>query len=207
VLANKPNGPNAKPKDDVLTSFNRITRHASKAVGRRKKMTWVPKGGTLIKVEFITRTSTARPTLKSEPHMIFKVLLSKHTNKKANPWSHDRTWSSRRQLYGQIASGHYDHWRPHHQFPSFNMPIYGQGDSHPCMFTYFPWFGYSPWIHYDESLYFSWTIPKSYTCDWPSWPYQNCRGHATMSSALRFTLFSIAAYIEFISAMILIRYK
>jgi hypothetical protein len=34
-----------------------------------------------------------------------------------------------------------------------------------------------------------------------------CRGHVTMSSALRFILFSIAIYIEFISAMISILYK
>jgi hypothetical protein len=38
VLANKPNGPKAKPKDDIPTSLNRITRHASKVVGRREKM-------------------------------------------------------------------------------------------------------------------------------------------------------------------------
>jgi hypothetical protein len=31
--------------------------------------------------------------------------------------------------------------------------MYGQGDSHPGMFTCFPWFGYSPWMHYDESLH------------------------------------------------------
>jgi hypothetical protein len=86
VSANKPTSPNVKPKDDVPTSFNRITRHASKAVGRKKKMMWVPKGSTPIKAELIIRTSTARPTLKSEPHM-----MSKHTIKKADPWSHDRT--------------------------------------------------------------------------------------------------------------------
>jgi hypothetical protein len=111
MSANKPTGPNAKPKDDVPTSFNRITRHASKAVGRRKKMIWVPKGNTPIKVELITWTITAMPTLRSEPHMISKVLMSKHTNKKADPWSLDWTWSSRRQPRGQkIVSGHQDHW-------------------------------------------------------------------------------------------------
>jgi hypothetical protein len=85
VSANKPTGPNAKPKDNVPTSFNRITRHASKVIGRRKKMMWVPKGSTPIKVELITRISTARPIMKSKPHMTYKVLLSKHTNKKG--WS------------------------------------------------------------------------------------------------------------------------
>jgi hypothetical protein len=96
VSANKPTGRNAKPKNDVPTSFNRITQHASKAVGRRKKMMWVSKGSTPIKAELITRTSTARPTLKLEPDMTSKVLMPKHTNKKANTWSHDRTLSSQR---------------------------------------------------------------------------------------------------------------
>jgi hypothetical protein len=82
VSANKPIDPNAKPKDNVPTSFNRITRHASKVIGRRKKMMWVPKGSTPIKVELITQTSAARPTLKSESHMTSKVLLSKQTNKR-----------------------------------------------------------------------------------------------------------------------------
>jgi hypothetical protein len=100
MSANKPTGQNAKPKDDVPTSFNRITRHASKAVGKSKKMMWVPKGSTLIKAKVITRTSTTRTTLKSEPHMTSKVLLSKHMNKKVNPWGHDRTWSSKRQPQG-----------------------------------------------------------------------------------------------------------
>jgi hypothetical protein len=94
VSANEPTGQNAKPKDDVPTSVDRITQHASKAIGKKKKTTQFSKGSTLIKVELITRTSTARPTLKSEPHMTSKVLLSKHTNKKVDPWSHDRTWSS-----------------------------------------------------------------------------------------------------------------
>jgi hypothetical protein len=174
VSANKPTGPTTKPKDDVSTSFNRITRHASKAVDKSKKMMLIPKGSTPIKAELITRTSTARTTFKLEPHMTSKVLMSKHTNKKANPWSHDRTWSSRRQPRGQkIASGHQDHWRPHHQFPSFNASMYGQWDSHPGMFTCLPWSWYSPWTHYDESLQSSWTVLKSYTCDRPSWPYQN----------------------------------
>jgi hypothetical protein len=97
VSANKPTSQNAKPKDDVPTLFNRITRHASKAVGKCKKMMWVPKGSTPITAELITRTSTAWPALKSEPHITSKVLLFKHTNKKADLWSHDRTWSSRRQ--------------------------------------------------------------------------------------------------------------
>jgi hypothetical protein len=48
VSANKPTDSNAKSKDDVSTSFNRITRHASKVIGRRKKMMWVPKGSTPI---------------------------------------------------------------------------------------------------------------------------------------------------------------
>jgi hypothetical protein len=56
VSANKPTDPNAKPKDDVPTSLNRITRHGSKVVGRRKKMMWVPKGSTSIEAELITRT-------------------------------------------------------------------------------------------------------------------------------------------------------
>jgi hypothetical protein len=98
VSANKPTGQNAKPQDNVLTSFNRITRHASKVIDKRKKMMWVPKGSTPIKAELITRTSTDKTTLKSQPHMTSKVLLSKHTNKKADPWSHDRAWSSSRQL-------------------------------------------------------------------------------------------------------------
>jgi hypothetical protein len=154
VLASRPTGKNAKSKDDVPTSFNRITRHASKVVGKRKKIMLVPKGSTPNKAELITRTSTTMTTLKSELHMTSKVLLSKHTNKKVDPWSHNRTWSSRRQTWGQkIASGHQDHWRAHHQFPSFNVPMYGEGDSHPSMFTCFPWFGYSLWMHYDESLY------------------------------------------------------
>jgi hypothetical protein len=46
--------------------------------------------------------------------------------------------------------------------------MYGQRDSHPGMFTYFPWFEYNPWMHYDESLYSAWTVPKSYTYDRPS---------------------------------------
>jgi hypothetical protein len=96
VSANEPTGQNAKPKDDVPTSFSRITRHASKVIRKSKKMMWVPKVSILIKAELITWTSTARTTLKSEPHMTTKVLLSNHTNKKADPWGHDRTWSSRR---------------------------------------------------------------------------------------------------------------
>jgi hypothetical protein len=154
VEVSKLTGQNTKPKDDVPTSFNRINQHASKVISKSKKMMWVPKGSTPIKVELITRTSTARLTLKSEPHMTSKVLLSKHTNKKVDHWDHDQTWSSRRQPRShRIASGHQDHWRPHHQFPSFNAPMYRQGDSHLAVFTCFPWFGYSPWIHYDESLY------------------------------------------------------
>jgi hypothetical protein len=145
VSANKLTDLNAKPKDDVPTSFNRITRHASKVIGKRKKMIWVPKDSTLIEAELITQTSAARPTLKSESCMTSKVLLSKHTNKMADPCNHDRTWSSRRQSRGQkIASVHQDHGRPHHQFLSFNVAMYGQGDSHPGLFTYFPWFEYSP---------------------------------------------------------------
>jgi hypothetical protein len=69
VVVSKLIGQNNKPKDDVPTLFNRINRHASKAVGKSKKMIWVPKGNTLIKAELITQTSTARTTLKSEPHM------------------------------------------------------------------------------------------------------------------------------------------
>jgi hypothetical protein len=120
-----------------------------------KKMMWVPKGSTPNKAELITRISTARTTLKSEPHMTFKVLLSKHTNKKADPWSHDRTWSSQRKPRGwKIVSGYRDHWWPHHQFSLFNAPMYGQGDSHPGMCTCFSWFGYSPLMHYDEFFIF-----------------------------------------------------
>jgi hypothetical protein len=44
VSYNKAVGPNAKQKDDVPTSFNRIIWNASKAIGRRNKMIWVPKG-------------------------------------------------------------------------------------------------------------------------------------------------------------------
>jgi hypothetical protein len=91
VSANDLTGQNAKPNDDVPTSFNRTTRHASKVVSKSKKMMWVPKGITSIKVELITQTSTVSPTLKSEPHMTYKVLLSKHTNKKVDPWSHNLT--------------------------------------------------------------------------------------------------------------------
>jgi hypothetical protein len=90
VLASKPIGQNTKPKDDVPTSFDKISRHVSKAVGKSKKMMWVPKGSTPIKAELITRTSTARPTLKPESHMTSKVLLYKYMNKKTDPWSHDR---------------------------------------------------------------------------------------------------------------------
>jgi hypothetical protein len=137
-------------------------------------MIWVPKASTPIKAELITRTSTVRSTLKSEPHMISKVLLSKHTNKKVNPWGHDQVWSSQRQPRGQkIASRHPDHWRPRHQFPSFNTPMYGHGDSHPAMFTCLPWSWYSPWMHYDESLHPASTVLKSYTCDQLSWLYQS----------------------------------
>jgi hypothetical protein len=100
VAVSKLTGQNTKPKNDIPTSFNRIKEHANKAIGKSKKMMWVPKGGTPIKAELITRTSTTRTILKSEPHMTSKVLLSKHTNKKADPWSHDRTWSSRRQPWG-----------------------------------------------------------------------------------------------------------
>jgi hypothetical protein len=118
VSVNKPAGQNAKPKDDVPTSFNRIIRRASKVVGKSKKMMLVPKDSTPIKVKLITQMSTATTTLKLEPHMTSKVLLSKHTNNKVDPWSHDRTWSFRRQSRGQkIASGHQDRWRPHRQFP------------------------------------------------------------------------------------------
>jgi hypothetical protein len=107
VAVSKLTGQNTKLKDDVSISFNRTNWHASKAVGKSKKMMWVPKGSTPIKAELITRTSIARTTLKSEPHMTSKVLLSKHMNKMADPWSHDRIWSSRRQPRGQkIASGH-----------------------------------------------------------------------------------------------------
>jgi hypothetical protein len=90
VLANKPTDPNANPKDDVPTSFDKISRYASKVVGKSKKMIWVPKGSAPIKAELITWTSTAMPTLKLET----RILLSKHTNKKVEPCSHDRTWSS-----------------------------------------------------------------------------------------------------------------
>jgi hypothetical protein len=91
VSTNKPTDPNVKPRDDVPTSFNRITRHVNKVVGRRKKMMWVPKCNTPIEAKLITQTSTAGPTLKSEPHMTSKIVLPKHTNKKADPCSHDRT--------------------------------------------------------------------------------------------------------------------
>jgi hypothetical protein len=76
VVVSKLTGQNTKPKDVVPTSFNRIYQHVSKVIGKNKKMVWVPKGSTPIKAELITRTSTARPTLKSEPCMSSKVLLS-----------------------------------------------------------------------------------------------------------------------------------
>jgi hypothetical protein len=97
VSGNNSTGPNVEPKDDVPTTFNRITGHASKAVGKRKKVMWVPKGSTPNKAELITWTSTVRTTLKSKPHITSKVLLSKHTIKKVDPWSNDRTWSSQRK--------------------------------------------------------------------------------------------------------------
>jgi hypothetical protein len=97
VAGSKLTGQNTKPKDDVPTSSNRINRHASKAIGKSKKVMWVPKGSAPIKAKLITRTSTTRTTLKSEPHRTSKVFLSKHMNKKADPWSRDRTWSSQRQ--------------------------------------------------------------------------------------------------------------
>jgi hypothetical protein len=153
VPANKLTGQNTKPKDDVLTSFYRVIQHASKAIRKSKKMMWVPKCSAPIKVELITRASTARSTLKSEPHVVSKILLSKHMNKKVGPWGHDRMSSSRRQPRGKkTASGHQDHWRPHYQFLSVNAPMYGKGDSHPGMFTCLPWSWYSLWMHYDESL-------------------------------------------------------
>jgi hypothetical protein len=46
VVANKPTGQHAKAKGDVPILFNRITQHASKVVGKSKKMMWVPKGST-----------------------------------------------------------------------------------------------------------------------------------------------------------------
>jgi hypothetical protein len=174
VSANKPTSQNAMLKNDVPISFNRIIWYASKVVRKSKKMMWVHKASAPIKVELITQTSTTRPTLKSEPCVASKILLSKHTNEKANPWSYDRIWSSRRQSRGQkFASGDRDHWRPHHWFPIFNAPIYGQGDLYLALFTCLPWSWYNPWTHYDESLHFAWTVSKSYTCDRPSWPYQN----------------------------------
>jgi hypothetical protein len=95
VAVSKLTGQNTKPKDDVSTSF-RINRHASKAIGKSKKMMWVPKVSTPIKVELITQTSTARTILKSKSHMTSKVLLSKHTNKNVDPWGHNQTWSFHR---------------------------------------------------------------------------------------------------------------
>jgi hypothetical protein len=85
VVASKPTGQNTEPKDNVPTSFDKTSRHVSKAVGKIKKMMWVPTCSTPIKAGLITRTSTARIILKSEPHMTSKVLLSKHMNKKADP--------------------------------------------------------------------------------------------------------------------------
>jgi hypothetical protein len=94
VESSKLTDQNTKPKDDVLTSFNRIIPHISRAVGKSNKRMWVPKGTASIKAELITRTSTARPTVKSEPHLASKILLSKHTKKKVDPRSYDQTWSS-----------------------------------------------------------------------------------------------------------------
>jgi hypothetical protein len=51
---------------------------------------WVPKGSAPIKIELITQRSTSRPTLKSEPQVASKILLCKHINEKADPWSYDR---------------------------------------------------------------------------------------------------------------------
>jgi hypothetical protein len=64
VAASKLTGQNTKPKDNVLILFNRIIRHGSKVVGKSKKIMWVPKDSAPIKVELITQTTTARPTLK-----------------------------------------------------------------------------------------------------------------------------------------------
>jgi hypothetical protein len=83
-----------KPKDGIPTSSTRITQHASRALVKSKKMIWIPKGGIPNKAELIAWASTARPTLKSDPHMASKMLLAKHTNKMSDPWSYDRTWSS-----------------------------------------------------------------------------------------------------------------
>jgi hypothetical protein len=92
VAANKLTGQNTKPKGDVPISFNRFIQHDSKVIGKSKKMMWVPKGSAPIKTKLITLTLTNRPTLKSEPHVTFKILLSKHMNEKVDPWSYDRTW-------------------------------------------------------------------------------------------------------------------
>jgi hypothetical protein len=51
--------------------------------------------------------------------------------------------------------------------------MYEQGDLYLGIFTCLTWSWYSPWMHYDESLHSAWTVLKSYTCDRPSWPYQN----------------------------------
>jgi hypothetical protein len=61
---------NTKPKDDVGTPSNRITRHAcdaSRALVKSKRMMWVLKGDIPSKVELIARASTIRPTMKSDP--------------------------------------------------------------------------------------------------------------------------------------------
>jgi hypothetical protein len=60
VVASKRTSQNTKPKDDVPTLFDKISQHASKVVGKSKKMMWVPKGSTPIKAKLITRASIAR---------------------------------------------------------------------------------------------------------------------------------------------------
>jgi hypothetical protein len=43
VVAWKPTSQNTETNDDIPTSFNKISQQASKAIGKSKKMMWVPK--------------------------------------------------------------------------------------------------------------------------------------------------------------------
>jgi hypothetical protein len=58
VAASKPTDQNTKPKDDVPTSFNRSIRYANKVIVKSKKIMWVPKRSTPIKVELIRACTT-----------------------------------------------------------------------------------------------------------------------------------------------------
>jgi hypothetical protein len=63
-------------------------------------MMWVPKGSMQVQADVIP-TFRARTTSKPDPKVISKRLLDKDKDKKAGPYSFDRTWSSRKQPRGQ----------------------------------------------------------------------------------------------------------